>query len=72
MNLDVLIFLKTYVYKHESKHKRYNIEPTQKNWPIDHSTLSFGKDYLFILKHVSNISNIAGFIWELIFGLKRD
>ena len=25
MNLDILIFLKTYVYKHESKHKRYTL-----------------------------------------------
>ena len=35
MNLAVLIFLKTYACKQESKHKRLNIEPkpTQKNWP---------------------------------------
>ena len=33
MNLAVLIFLKTYVCKHESKHERKHIEPkpTQKN-----------------------------------------
>ena len=36
MNLVVLIFLKTYVCKHESKHKRKHIEPkpAQKNCSI--------------------------------------
>jgi hypothetical protein len=35
MNLAVLMFFKTYVCKHESKHERKHIElkPTQKNWP---------------------------------------
>ena len=45
MNLAVLIFLKTYVCKHELKHKRQNIEPkpTQKNWhdETDIKTVNF-------------------------------
>ena len=59
INLAVLIFFKTYVWKHESKRERKHIElkPTQKNWPFDLKYIFLMQyAYLCILKYKLLIS----------------